>query len=233
MLFILYTSGTTGKPKESCTRPPVTCSRQHNASLRLRYQGDDVYWLPPTSAGHGHSYIVYVRWLMAHDGDVRRHTRFPDRGRFWSIVDKYGANILYTAPTAIRTFMRWARNAGEIQTFVAAINWHLGEPINPEAWMCITKRSPRALPIVDTWWQTETGSILISPLPGITATNPVATRPLPGIVAEWWTPMANRSARGGGYLILSKPWPSMLRTIYGSRTLRAELLARYPGNISR
>jgi len=159
---------------------------------------------------------------------------FPDRGRFWSIIDKFGANILYTAPTAIRTFMRWGKEwPAKYKLSSLRLIGTVGEPINPEAWMWYHETIGRGrCPIVDTWWQTETGSILISPLPGITATKPgSATRPLPGIAAEVVdTDGKPVGPGGGGYLILSKPWPSMLRTIYGDPERYVQnYWSRYPG----
>ena len=159
---------------------------------------------------------------------------FPDRGRFWEIIDKYGANILYTAPTAIRTFMRWGKEwPAKYKLSSLRLIGTVGEPINPEAWMWYHEHiGHKRCPIVDTWWQTETGSILIAPLPGITATKPgSATRPLPGIIAE----VVDIDGKpvgpgGGGYLILSKPWPAMLRTIYGDPERYVQnYWSRYPG----
>jgi acetyl-CoA synthetase len=156
----------------------------------------------------------------------------PDRGRFWQIVEKYRVTILYTAPTAIRTFMKWGEDI-PAQSDLSSLRLigSVGEPINPEAWMWYRRViGGDRTPVVDTWWQTETGAIMISPLPGVTATKPgSATRPLPGIAAEVvdneGTPVANG---GGGFLVLTEPWPSMLRGIWGDpERYRETYWARY------
>ena len=237
MLFILYTSGTTGKPKGVVH---TTAGYLLGVSTTHRYvfdiKEDDIYWCTADIGWvTGHSYIVYGPLANGTTTVMYEGTPdFPDRGRFWSIVDKYGANILYTAPTAIRTFMRWGKDwPAKYKLSSLRLIGTVGEPINPEAWMWYHETIGHGrCPIVDTWWQTETGSILISPLPGITATKPgSATRPLPGIVAE----VVDADGKpvgpgGGGYLILSKPWPSMLRTIYGDPERYVQnYWARYPG----
>jgi acetyl-CoA synthetase len=237
MLFILYTSGTTGKPKGIVH---TTAGYLLGASTTHRYvfdiKEDDVYWCTADIGWvTGHSYIVYGPLANGTTTLMYEGTPdFPDRGRFWSIVDKYGANILYTAPTAIRTFMRWGTEwPAKHKLSSLRLIGTVGEPINPEAWMWYHENIGHArCPIVDTWWQTETGSIMISPLPGITATKPgSATRPLPGIAAE----VVDADGKpvgpgGGGYLVLSKPWPSMLRTIYGDPDRYVQnYWARYPG----
>jgi acetyl-CoA synthetase len=237
MLFILYTSGTTGKPKGVVH---TTAGYLLGASTTHRYvfdiKEDDVYWCTADIGWvTGHSYIVYGPLANGTTTVMYEGTPdFPDRGRFWSIIDKYGANILYTAPTAIRTFMRWGKEwPAKYKLSSLRLIGTVGEPINPEAWMWYHETIGHGrCPIVDTWWQTETGSILISPLPGITATKPgSATRPLPGIVAE----VVDADGKpvgpgGGGYLVLSKPWPSMLRTIYGDPERYVQnYWSRYPG----
>ncbi len=237
MLFILYTSGTTGKPKGVVH---TTAGYLLGASTTHRYvfdiKEDDVYWCTADIGWvTGHSYIVYGPLANGTTTVMYEGTPdFPDRGRFWALIDKYGANILYTAPTAIRTFMRWGKEwPAKYKLSSLRLIGTVGEPINPEAWMWYHETIGHArCPIVDTWWQTETGSILISPLPGITATKPgSATRPLPGIAAEV-VDMDGKPVGpgGGGYLILSKPWPSMLRTIYGDPERYVQnYWSRYPG----
>jgi acetyl-CoA synthetase len=237
MLFILYTSGTTGKPKGIVH---TTAGYLVGASTTHRYvfdiKEDDVFWCTADIGWvTGHSYIVYGPLANGTTTLMYEGTPdFPDRGRFWSIVDKYDANILYTAPTAIRTFMRWGKEwPAKYKLSSLRLIGTVGEPINPEAWMWYHENIGHTrCPIVDTWWQTETGSIMISPLPGITATKPgSATRPLPGIAAEV-VDMDGKPVGpgGGGYLILTKPWPSMLRTIYGDPERYVQnYWSRYPG----
>jgi acetyl-CoA synthetase len=158
----------------------------------------------------------------------------PHRGRFWEIIDKYGVNILYTAPTAIRTFMRWgAEFPAKYSLKTLRLIGTVGEPINPEAWMWYHKNiGHERCPIVDTWWQTENGMILITPLPGIVATKPgSATCPFPGIEAEVVDEKGNKvGPGGGGYLVLTRPWPSMLRGIYGDPERYVQnYWSQYPG----
>ena len=237
MLFILYTSGTTGKPKgvvHTTAGYLVGVSTTHRYVFDIKE--DDVYWCTADIGWvTGHSYIVYGPLANGTTTVMYEGTPdFPDRGRFWELIDKYGVNIFYTAPTAIRTFMRWGKEfPAKYKLSSLRLIGTVGEPINPEAWMWYHETIGRGrCPIVDTWWQTETGCIMISPLPGITATKPgSATRPLPGIVAE----VVDADGKpvgpgGGGYLVLSKPWPSMLRTVYGDPDRYVQnYWSRYPG----
>ena len=222
-LFILYTSGTTAKPKGilHTTGGYLTqVSYTHHAVFDLK-PDSDVFWCTADIGWvTGHSYIVYgplsnraTQVLYEGTPDT------PHKGRFWELVQKYGVTVLYTAPTAIRTFMKWG---DEIPTQFDMSSLRLlgsvGEPINPEAWMWYREHiGGNNCPIVDTWWQTETGAIMISPLPGVTRCKPgSAQRPLPGISADvvddQGKPVPNG---GGGYLVLTEPWPAMLRTIWG------------------
>ena len=237
MLFVLYTSGTTGKPKgivHTSGGYLVGVSTTHRYVFDIKE--DDIYWCTADIGWvTGHSYIVYGPLANGATSLMYEGTPdYPDRDRFWSVIDKYGVNIFYTAPTAIRTFMRWgtelpARHSLSSLRLLGTV----GEPINPEAWVWYNDYiGRRKCPIVDTWWQTETGMILISPLPGLTATKPgSATRPLPGIVAE--VVDANGQAVGpgaGGYLVVKRPWPAMMRTIYGDPDRYVQQYwSRYPG----
>ncbi len=222
-LFILYTSGTTAKPKGilHTTGGYLTqASYTHNAVFDLK-PDSDVYWCTADIGWvTGHSYIVYGP--LSNGATQVMYEGTPDtphRGRFWELIQKYKITILYTAPTAIRTFMKWGDDipAGFDLSSLRLLG-SVGEPINPEAWMWYREHiGGDRCPVVDTWWQTETGAIMISPLPGVTATKPgSAMRPLPGISADVVDDQAQSVPDGGGgYLVLREPWPSMLRTIWG------------------
>jgi len=222
-LFILYTSGTTGKPKgilHTSGGYLTQASYTHRVVFDLKPE-TDVYWCTADVGWvTGHSYIVYGP--LANGATQVMYEGTPDtphQGRFWEIVQKYGVTILYTAPTAIRTFMKWGDDLpAKFDLSSLRVLGSVGEPINPEAWIWYRKHiGADRTPIVDTWWQTETGAMMISPLPGVTATKPgSAQTPLPGIAATVVDDEANEVPNGGGgYLVLTEPWPSMLRTIWG------------------
>ncbi len=223
-LFILYTSGTTGKPKGifHTTGGYLTQAAYTNAVVHDLHPETDVYWCTADVGWvTGHSYIVYGP--LANGATQVLYEGTPDsphQGRWWEIVEKYKVSILYTAPTAIRTFMKWGTDIpAKYDMSSIRVLGSVGEPINPEAWLWYRKHvgGDRA-PIVDTWWQTETGAIMISPLPGVTTLEPgSAQRPIPGISAEILDDDGNpfTEAEKVGYLVLTKPWPSMLRGIWG------------------
>ena len=222
-LFILYTSGTTGKPKGILhTSGGYLTQVAYTHDAVFDHKPDtDVYWCTADIGWvTGHSYIVYGPLANRATQVIYEGTpNTPHEGRHWEIIDKYGVTIYYTAPTLIRTFMKWGAeipakfNLGSLRVLGS-----VGEPINPEAWMWYRVNiGHENCPIVDTWWQTETGAMMISPLPGVTATKPgSAMGPLPGIDATVVNDEGIPVGKGqGGYLVIAKPWPSMLRTIWG------------------
>jgi acetyl-CoA synthetase len=223
LLYLLYTSGTTAKPKGIMHTTGGYLTQvvwTHRNVFDLR-PDDDVYWCAADVGWvTGHSYIVYGPLANRTTSVIYEGAPdFPDKDRLWSIVEKYGVTILYTAPTAIRSFMKWGAEYPERHDMSSLrLLGSVGEPINPEAWVWYWRHiGGERCPIVDTWWQTETGAIMISPLPGATTLKPgSATFPLPAIGADvCGDDGASVGIPGGGYLVLTRPWPSMLRGIWG------------------
>lgn len=237
LLYLLYTSGTTARPKGIMH---TTGGYLTQVAFSHRYVFDlkaesDVFWCAADCGWvTGHSYIVYGPLANGCTGVLYEGTPdFPARDRWWEIVERYRVTTLYTAPTAIRTFIKWGTEHPRAHDLNSLrLLGSVGEPINPEAWVWYWENiGGGRCPVVDTWWQTETGSILIAPLPGVTTLKPgSATFPLPGIEAEVVDDAGKRVERGGGYLTLTRPWPAMLRGIYGDPERYREIYwTRFPG----
>ncbi|MGE3163835.1 MAG: acetate--CoA ligase [Planctomycetota bacterium] len=236
-LFILYTSGSTGRPKgiaHSTGGYLTGVASTHRLVFDIK--PSDVFWCTADCGWiTGHSYVVYGPLANGCTSVIYEGSPdYPDKDRFWALIAKYGVSVFYTAPTAIRTFMKWgpeylARHDLSSLRLLGTV----GEPINPEAWMWYHEHVGRArCPIVDTWWQTETGCILISPLPGIVPTKPgSATRPMPGIEVDVVDDQGHSvPPGGGGYLVIKRPWPSMLRTIHADPARYESVYwSRFPG----
>jgi acetyl-CoA synthetase len=238
LLFLMYTSGTTAKPKGIAHTTGgylVGVASTHHYIFDLNPE-TDVYWCAADIGWiTGHSYIVYGPLCNGATSVLYEGTPdFPDKDRWWAIVERYGVTILYTAPTAIRAHMKWGtEHAAKHDLTSLRLLGSVGEPINPEAWVWYREHvGGDRTPVVDTWWQTETGMILITPLPGITTAKPgSATKPFPGVDAAVYDEAGNEvGPGGGGYLVLRRPWPAMTRGIYGDDArFRSTYWERYPG----
>jgi acetyl-CoA synthetase len=237
LLFLLYTSGTTGTPKgimHTSGGYLTHVSYTHKYVFDLHPE-TDVYWCTADVGWiTGHSYIVYGPLSNGATQVIYEGVpNYPENDRLWSIVEKYKVSIFYTAPTAIRTFMKWGVEEPQKHDLSSLrVIGSVGEPINPEAWMWYHENIGQGrCPVVDTWWQTETGGIMISPLPGTTTTKPgSATFPLPGIGAEVVDEKGTVITHGGGYLTLTHPWPGMLRGIWGDpERFQETYWSKFPG----
>ena len=240
MLYLLYTSGTTAKPKGIMhTTAGYLVGTSYSHMQIFDVKPDDVYWCAADVGWvTGHSYIVYGPLANATTGVMYEGTPdTPAWDRWWQIIEDYKVNILYCAPTAIRAFMKQGDAlAARHDLSSLRVLGSVGEPINPEAWLWYHEHiGGGKTPIVDTWWQTETGQILITPLPGVTTTKPgSATFPFPGIEADIVDGAGNSVLLGGGgYLVLKRPWPAMLRHLRRPRALQGDVLESLPRDVLR